>query len=88
MGGETFLNNNWILLKFNISLMSDGILFLLDIMSNRFWKIICSHGDPAVSWVDVFVAKVSGIRLLVIVTEDFVLDVAGVLYSLLFTHIC
>ena len=44
--------------------------------------------DLAVSWMEVFVAKAGGFQLLIIVTGDLVLDVAGVLYSLLFTRIC
>ena len=47
----------------------------------RFW-------DPAVSCMKFFVTKVSGFWLIVIVTKDLVLDVAGVLYPLLFTHLC
>ena len=33
--------------------------------------------DPAVSWMRVFVIKIGGFQLLVIVTKDFVLDAAG-----------
>ena len=40
--------------------------------------------DPAVSWMGVFVTKINGFWLLVIVTKDLVLNVAGVPYPLLF----
>ena len=44
--------------------------------------------DPAVSWMEVFVTKIGGFQLLVVVTEDLVLDVVVVLYPLVFTNIC
>ena len=44
--------------------------------------------NPAVSWMEVFVKKVGGFRLLVIVTKDLVLDVVVVLYPFLLTHVC
>ena len=44
--------------------------------------------NPVVSWMEIFVTKVRGFRLVVIVTKDLVLNVAVVLYPLLFTHIC
>ena len=44
--------------------------------------------DPVVSWVKVFVTNIGGFQLLVIVTKDLVWDVVGVLYPLLFNHIC
>ena len=36
------------------------------------------------SWMEVFVTKIGGFQLLVIVIKDFVWDVAGVLYVLFF----
>ena len=36
----------------------------------------------------VFVTKIGGFHLLVIVTTVLVLDVEGILYLLLITHIC
>ena len=44
--------------------------------------------DPAVSWMEVFVAKIDGFQLLVTVKRDLVLDVEGVLYPLLSIRIC
>ena len=44
--------------------------------------------DSAISWIEVFVTEIDSFHLLVIVTEDLVLDVAGVLYPLLFVYIC
>ena len=44
--------------------------------------------DRAVPWMKVFVTKVNGLWFLVTVTKDLVLDVAGVLYPALLTHIC
>ena len=43
--------------------------------------------DPAVSWMEVSVARAGGFQLLV-VTMELVLDVVQVLYLLLFTHAC
>ena len=44
--------------------------------------------NHAASWKEVFVTKIGGFQLMVIVTKDLVLDAAEVLYPLLFTQIC
>ena len=38
--------------------------------------------DPAISWIEAFLTKIGGFQLLVIVTEDLVLDVGGRSYIL------